>query len=309
MLDPMSTFQGSGDSAAVIEVEDFSYTYAGADGFRAVDGLTLSVRRGELYALLGTNGAGKTTTLETMEGHREPTTGRVSVFGGSPSDRRRTRPRVGIMLQETGFAADLTAMETLRLTGSLSGRTDDAERVLDAVELEHKRDTRVGSLSGGERRRLDFGSAIWGTPELIFLDEPTTGLDPMARDALWDVVAGLRTAGSTIILTTHYLEEAQQYADRIGLMHHGVLAREGTLGELVAGHPARISFATAAGVSPPFPTSRDDSSDARFVLETQDPQRDLFALLSWADAGGHELHRLGVTTSSLDDVFRTLTHS
>lgn len=288
----------------VVETTDFSYSYGTGAQFSAVRNLSIAVRRGELYALLGTNGAGKTTTLETLEGHRSPTTGSVRVFGGDPTDRSGIRPRVGIMLQESGFAGDLTVEESLKLAGAISGRKDDVARVLAAINLANKAATRVAQLSGGEKRRLDFGSAIWGTPELLFLDEPTTGLDPAARDQLWSVVSGLKAAGVTIILTTHYLEEAQANADRIGMMHRGVLDREGTLAELVAEEPSRIRFALPPGVTPPVPVTATENG--LVVLETDDLQAELTRLLVWAERDGHTLDRLSATSSNLDDVFRSL---
>jgi len=290
----------------VVEAADLSYNYGQRGEFQAVKQLSFAVQSGELYALLGTNGAGKTTTLETIEGYRKPSSGRVSVFGGNPEDRAAVRPRLGIMLQESGFAADLTVAESLRLAGSLSGRDDDDRRVLALVDLTGKADTRVGQLSGGEKRRLDFAMAIWGTPELVFLDEPTTGLDPTARDQLWSVVAGLRERGTTIILTTHYLEEAQKYADRIGLMHKGVLQREGTLTELVENQPSHITFVAPPGVDLPFPVTTENGL-AR--IDTDELQRDLTVLLTWADRSSIRLDRLSATSSSLDDVFRSLSAS
>ncbi|WP_198154203.1 ABC transporter ATP-binding protein [Catenuloplanes japonicus] len=213
----------------VIAVENLNVRYG---DFHAVKDLSFRVESGELYALLGTNGAGKTTTLEIIEGHREPTSGTVRVFGESPRNRDTVRPRMGIMLQESGFSPDLTVAESVRLIGRLTRRDDTVARVLDVVELTRKAGTKVAQLSGGEKRRLDFATAIWGGPELIFLDEPTTGLDIQSRDDLWGAVDRLRENGSTIVLTTHYLEEAQQRADRIGLMHKGVFHREGTVAEL-----------------------------------------------------------------------------
>jgi len=285
----------------VLETQNFGYTYG---NFSAVRDLSIQVRRGELYALLGTNGAGKTTTLETLEGHRKPTVGKVAVFGGDPTDRKDIRPRMGIMLQESGFAGDLNVRESILLAGAISGRRDDVDRVLAAVDLVDKATTRVGQLSGGQKRRLDFAMAIWGTPELLFLDEPTTGLDPSARDGLWDVVSALRGEGVTVILTTHYLEEAQKHADRIGLMHAGRLEREGTLAELVAGELSHISFVAPAGSQLPLPVS--SSVNGLTTIETNDLQRDLHVLLSWADRDGHRLDRLSATSSNLDDVFRSL---
>ena len=290
----------------VLQVDDFGYNYGARGEFSAVRGLTFSVQRGEIYALLGTNGAGKTTTLETLEGHRKPSFGTVRVFGGDPTDRRDIRPRVGIMLQESGFAADLTVSESLELAGAISGRQDAPQRVLEAAGLTAKASTRVGQLSGGEKRRLDFAMAIWGTPELLFLDEPTTGLDPSARDALWEVVASLRDEGVTVILTTHYLEEAQKYADRIGMMHAGVLEREGTLEDLVANEVSHIRFVAPAGEE--LPLAVTSTENGLVSIDTDDLQRDLTRLLVWADRGGHRLERLSAVSSSLDDVFRSLSH-
>lgn len=286
----------------VVEVSGLRCTYG---SFVAVDDLSFHVRRGELYALLGTNGAGKTSALETIEGHKPPAAGSVRVLDGDPTDRRAIRPRVGIMLQESGFAADLTVAETLRLIGRLSGRTDDADRVLERTDLARKRDVRVGQLSGGEKRRLDFAAAVYGRPELIFLDEPTTALDPTARDALWDHVSELRAEGATIVLTTHYLEEAEQHADRIGLMHRGTLRHEGTLAELVAAFPAQIAFDSPL-LTDDLPVTPHRIDGERVTVQTRDLQTDLFQLLSWADASGVRLGNLQATSSSLGDVFRDL---
>lgn len=272
--------------------------------FEAVKGVDLTVHRGEIYALLGTNGAGKTTTLETLEGHRAPSAGTVEVLGGDPEDRRRIRPRMGVMLQETGFAGELTTIEMIELVGKLSGRSDDAMRLLQAVGLADKARTRLDQLSGGQKRRVDFVMAIYGTPELVFLDEPTTGLDPSAREALWQVVEDVRRAGSTVVLTTHYLEEAERHADRIGLMHEGRLQREGSLQELVEAHPSRIRFAPFDGLAELPLAHRLD--DELVTIETAALQDDLTALLGWAAVRGVRLDRLSATSSSLEDVFRQL---
>lgn len=287
-----------------VEVQNLTSTYG---TFTAVDDLSFHVNTGELYALLGTNGAGKTTALETIEGHRAPTGGTVTVLGGAPSDRARTRPRVGMMLQESGVAGDLTVEETVNLVGRLSGRSDDTARLLERVDLARKRTVRVAQLSGGEKRRLDFATAIYGTPELVFLDEPTNALDPTALDALWDVVDELRAQGSTILLTTHYLEEAEAHADRIGLMHRGRLAHEGSLAELVAAFPARITY-ESDHIAADLPVTPAAVTGDRVLIESRELQRDLYRLLDWADANVVELRSLSATTSSLADVFRTLTH-
>lgn len=286
----------------VIDVERLNLNYG---DFHAVKDLSFQVGKGELYALLGTNGAGKTSTLETVEGHREATSGTVRVFGHSPRDRRAVRHRMGIMLQESGFSPDLTVRESVRLIGKLSQRTDRVERVLSIVDLTHKGGTLVSQLSGGEKRRLDFATAVYGSPELIFLDEPTTGLDIQSRDALWDAVDKLREDGSTIVLTTHYLEEAQQRADRIGLMHKGTFHQEGTVTELTRTLPATIRFSLPAGTPAPPPGAAREG-DGTFVVETFGLQDDLYALLGWAHANAVELRELQAGPTRLDDVFRSI---
>jgi ABC-2 type transport system ATP-binding protein len=289
-------------SERIIDVDELSVRYG---DFEAVKKLSFYVEQGELYALLGTNGAGKTSALEVIEGHRTASAGTVRVFGRSPTDRRRIRPRMGIMLQESGFAADLTVTQTVRLLGRLTRRTDAVERVVGVVDLAHKADTKVSQLSGGEKRRLDFATAVFGGPELIFLDEPTTGLDIQTRDALWDTVQSLRAQGSTIVLTTHYLEEAQQYADRIGLMHRGTLRQQGTVAELTQNLPASIRFSLPPGA--PIPPLRPEPvSDGSYVIRTFQLQHDLTELLAWADANAVELLGLSAAPTRLDDVFRTL---
>jgi ABC-2 type transport system ATP-binding protein len=292
------------EATRLVSADRLSHSYG---RFSAVRDLTMHVSQGELYALLGTNGAGKTTALECIEGHRSPSSGQVAVFGHDPLDRRSVRPRVGIMLQETGFAAELTVVETLRLIGRLSGREDEVTRIVNRVGLPAKTDVRVGQLSGGEKRRLEFGMAIWGRPELLFLDEPTTGLDLSARENLWDAVAELRRDGTTLVLTTHYLEEAQQHADRIGFLHKGELRREGTLAELLTGLSSGIEFLAPRGV--PLPLTVTSTVNGLARVETTDVQRDMAVLLRWADRGGYRLERLSTTTSTLDDVFRALTNS
>ena len=289
----------------VIDVDRLTLTYG---GFPAVQDLSFQVARGELYALLGTNGAGKTSTLETVEGHRTPTSGAVRVFGKDPRDRAAVRPRMGIMLQESGFSPDLTVRETIGLVGRLTERSDDVGRVLGVVDLTGKAGTKVGQLSGGEKRRLDFATAVFGTPELVVLDEPTTGLDIQSRDALWDAVDRLREDGSTVVLTTHYLEEAQERADRIGLMHQGAFHREGTVAELTRTLPATIHFGLPPHApTPPLLASR--GADGKFLVETFGLQKDLYTLLGWAQDHAVELTGLQAGPTRLDDVFRAIEHS
>ncbi|MEV1044064.1 ABC transporter ATP-binding protein [Streptomyces sp. NPDC049916] len=289
-------------STPVIEVESLNLSYG---DFHAVKDLSFQVRAGEFYALLGTNGAGKTSTLETIEGHRTATSGTVRVFGQSPADRRAVRPRMGIMLQESGFTPDLTVRESVRLIGKLTHREDRIDRVLGVVGLTDKASTKVSQLSGGEKRRLDFATAVYGAPELIFLDEPTTGLDIQSRDDLWKAVGRLREEGSTIVLTTHYLEEAQQHADRIGLMHKGTFHKEGTVAELTQTLPSVISF-TVAGHAPAVPLPATRGGDGKYVAETFQLEKDLYTLLGWAEQYAVELRILEAGPTRLDDVFRAI---
>jgi len=286
----------------VIDVDELNVSYG---DFHAVKDLSFQVEPGELYALLGTNGAGKTSALEVVEGHRTASSGTVRVFGRSPTDRGAIRPRTGIMLQESGFSGDLTVSESVRLIGRLTGRTDVVDRLLEVVDLAAKADTRVSQLSGGEKRRLDFATAVYGRPELVFLDEPTTGLDIQSRDSLWDVVQEMREDGATVVLTTHYLEEAQQRADRIGLMHGGVLRRQGTVSELTRALPASIQFSLPPDVTTP-PMYSAPVAGRAYAIETFDIQADLKQLLDWADAHAVELLGLSAAPTRLDDVFRAV---
>lgn len=293
---------GAMSSLPVITVNNLNVSYG---DFQAVKDLSFEVQRGEIYALLGTNGAGKTSTLEVVEGHRSATSGTVRVFGKDPMDRKAVRSRMGVMLQESGFANDLTVSESIRLMGRLTGRRDKVDRVVSLVGLTHKAQTMVSQLSGGEKRRLDFATAVYGNPELIFLDEPTTGLDIQSRDALWNTVEQLRSDGATIILTTHYLEEAQQRADRIGLMHAGTFRHQGTVAELTRTLPASIRFSLAPGaVAPPMQFTL--AADQTLQIETFDLQADLKRLLDWADARSIELLGLSAAPTRLDDVFRAI---
>jgi ABC-2 type transport system ATP-binding protein len=286
----------------VVDVDRLSVSYG---DFLAVKELSLRIEQGELYALLGTNGAGKTSALEVIEGHRKASSGAVRVFGQSPADRRAVRPRTGIMLQESGFSADLTVAETVQLIGRLSGRSDSVDRLLGVVDLTHKATIRVGQLSGGEKRRLDFATAVYGRPELIFLDEPTMGLDIQSRDALWAAVEDLRGDGSTVVLTTHYLEEAQQHADRIGLMHRGALRSQGTVAELTRTLPAMIQFSVSPGAPvPPFGAAQP--TGPAYLIETFELQADLKRLLDWADLYDVTLQGLSAAPTRLDDVFRAI---
>ncbi|MFD7657678.1 ABC transporter ATP-binding protein [Actinosynnema sp. NPDC059797] len=288
----------------VIDVKGLRCRYG---DFEAVRGVDFEVAEGELFALLGTNGAGKTTTMETLEGLRPADAGAVRVLGADPwRERAALRPRTGIMLQESGFPADLSAGEVVTLWTATSGRRA-TEDVLERLDLAHRRDVRVKQLSGGERRRLDLALAVLGRPELLFLDEPTTGLDPESRQRTWEVVRGLLRDGTTIVLTTHYLEEAESLAHRLAIMHEGVVAVSGTLEDVLAEQPARISFDLPGrlGVDA-LPMLAGDvvhEPSGRVEVRTRELQEDLAVLLAWAGAADVRLGRVRAHHASLEDVF------
>jgi ABC-2 type transport system ATP-binding protein len=296
----------------VIEVTDLRRVYGG--GFEAVRGINFSVSRGEVFALLGTNGAGKTSTVELLEGLAAPAGGRVRVLGHDPyTERAAVRPRTGVMLQEGGFPSELTVAETARMwAGCVSGARPPAE-VLGLVGLTSKTDTRVKQLSGGQRRRLDLALALLGDPEVLFLDEPSTGLDAEGRHDTWELVSALRDRGTTVLLTTHYLEEAEHLADRLAIMHEGRIAVTGTPAEVTAAQPSHISFELPAGYFagdlPPLASLgvSDHEVDGRMIkLHTRELQRAATGLLVWAGQAGVELRRLDVRSASLEEAFLSI---
>jgi ABC-2 type transport system ATP-binding protein len=293
----------------VIEVTDLRRVYGG--GFEAVRGITFHVARGEIFALLGTNGAGKTSTVELLEGLARPAGGRVRVLGHDPHlERAAVRPRTGVMLQEGGFPSELTVAETARMwAGCVSGARPFPD-VLELVGLAGKAGVRVKQLSGGERRRLDLALALLGDPEVLFLDEPTTGLDAEGRRDTWELVRALRDAGTTVLLTTHYLEEAEGLADRLAILHEGRIAASGTPAEVTAAQPARISFELPDGYFvgdlPPLDGLGviGHEVDGRVVrLRTRELQRAATGVLVWAERAGVELRRLDVRSASLEEAF------
>jgi ABC-2 type transport system ATP-binding protein len=289
----------------VISVRGLRRSYG---DFEAVRGVDLDVAAGTITALLGTNGAGKTSTLEVVEGLSRPSGGTVRVLGLDPvADRAEVRRRCGILLQRSGFSGDLTVTETLRLWASTLSRPRPVADALAMLSLDHRRDVRVSALSGGEQRRLDIACTLMGDPEVVFLDEPTTGLDPESRRDLWQLVRGLRDAGTTVVLSTHYLEEAEVLADRLEIMHGGRIVRSGTPAQIADGHPSTISFRT------PYDGLPDVGSDPRIrrvvesagttTLETDDLQHTLTVLLDAARRSGVRLDQLAARTASLESVF------
>lgn len=286
---------------------------AGREAFEAVRGVDLDVPTGSITALLGTNGAGKTSTVELLEGLAPAGGGEIRVLGLDPwRDREAVRRRTGVLLQASGFSGDLTVLETLLMQASLTSGARDPDEVLDELALLGKRGTRVGQLSGGEQRRLDIACALLGDPDVLFLDEPSNGLDVESRRRVWDLVVELRDRGTAILLTTHYLDEAQRLADRIELMHAGRIVRSGTPSAIVADLPSTISFATSSlRTAPPLP----DLDHVRVVehrgtatVETHDLQASLAALLAWASTHDVHLGELRAETGSLERAFLALTH-
>jgi ABC-2 type transport system ATP-binding protein len=273
----------------------------------ALDGVDLTVRRGELLAVLGPNGAGKTTLVEILEGHRSATAGDVRVLGFDPARRERDfRERIGIVLQDGGLDDLLTVGEAVELYAAAYPDPRPAAEVLELVGLADRAGVRASELSGGQRRRLELALAIAGRPELIFLDEPTTGFDPAARRQSWELIAGLRELGTTILLTTHYLDEAQHLADRVVVVSGGRVIAEGAPDELGGTPEAIIGFRAPEGL--PLPAGAEvDPRDGRVALRTATPTRDLAPLVAWAAERGVELEGLTVTRPSLEDVYLELT--
>jgi ABC-2 type transport system ATP-binding protein len=281
---------------------------------RAVDDLSFTVAEGEVFALLGPNGAGKTTTVEILEGHRERTSGEVSVLGFDPATGGRDyRERIGVVLQEAGFDEEFKVRELVAMYAALYPRRRDVNEIIDLVGLADKRNARTKTLSGGQRRRLDLALGLVGDPELLFLDEPTTGFDPSARHRAWDLVASLRDLGTTILLTTHYMEEAEKLADRVAVIVGGRLVAMGTPADLIAEEEAaHIEFRLPGGTSIadlPQLGSAPRSENSSVIIETTRPTADMLTLTAWAVDSGRELPDLTLRRQTLEDVFLELTGS
>jgi ABC-2 type transport system ATP-binding protein len=274
----------------------------------ALDGVDLTVNRGELLALLGPNGAGKTTLVEILEGHRRADGGAVDVLGFDPARRERAfRDRIGIVLQEEGLEPSLTVCEAVELYSAAYPHPRPADDVIELVGLTDRAYARVGTLSGGQRRRLDLALGIAGDPELLFLDEPTTGFDPAARRHSWELISNLRSLGTTILLTTHYMDEAQQLADRVVVLAHGRVIAEGTPDSLGSGsESAQVEFRLAPGAEPPLPAGAT-VEHGRVRFRTEQPTHDLAPLVAWAAARDAELEGLTVTRPDLEDIYLELT--
>jgi ABC-2 type transport system ATP-binding protein len=278
------------DMSSAIAVTDLRKSYGPTDALR---GVSFEVAEGEVFGLLGPNGAGKTTTVEILEGYRARDGGTATVLGHDPgANPRELRERIGVVLQQSELSPLLTVRETHALFAGYYANPRDIDEIIDLVGLTEKRDARVKTLSGGQKRRLDLGVALVGSPELVFLDEPTTGFDPAARRAAWGLVRSLRSLGTTILLTTHYLDEAQQLADRVAVLRDGEIVREGTPAELIGD----------SGVT----EIRYRRDGELVVLETTEPTRSLHELTAAALASGDELEQLEVRRPTLEDVYLEL---
>ncbi len=278
--------------------------------FQAVNDISFEVEAGTVFALLGRNGAGKTTTIELLTGFQKPDTGTVRVLRLDPiRDRAQVRGNVGIMLQEAGFFPELTAGHTVEIWRDFTPAARPASEALELAGLTAKEKTKVRQLSGGEKRRLDLALALLGRPDGLFLDEPTTGMDPEARRNIWQVVRDLAARGTTVLLTTHYLEEAQQLATKLAIMDRGEIVIGGDMAETLAARVGRVSFELPSVIRPgelPLPATVRGSLA---VVQAADPDLAAQTLLSWASERGLRLRRLEARTASLEDLFLELAQS
>jgi ABC-2 type transport system ATP-binding protein len=292
-----------------IDVQGLRKSYG---SFEAVRGISFEVARGEVFAILGPNGAGKTTTVEVLEGYRNADGGSIRVLGMDPATGGSAyRARIGIVLQASGVYPYMSVREAADLFAGWYPNPRPVAEVLDAVDLGPQASTRVRLLSGGQRRRLDVALALVGNPELLFLDEPTTGFDPGARRGAWEMIAGLARSGTTILLTTHYMDEAQALAHRVAVMRAGEIVALGPPSSLGEGGRPQIRFELPAGVDPTELAQLADGvvigAGDRLVLEVDEPTGPLHRLTGWALERGTSLERLEVVRPSLEDVYLALT--
>ncbi len=307
---------GYNDSVHAIEIKELFKSYG---DLKAVNGLDLTVRTGEVFCFLGPNGAGKTTTVEILEGYRKRDSGTVSVLGYDPENGGRAfRERIGIMLQESGIQTQLSVREALDLYRSYYSHPRSTMELIEMVELNGSVDVRVEALSGGQRRRLDLALALAGDPELVFLDEPTTGFDPAARRNAWHTIDGLRSLGKTIFLTTHYMDEAQALADRVAVISDGQIValdtpdriggRNTTTSTIRFLLPSSISVNDLPTLSNMEHLDADMSAEGESVtIHTSRPDLALYVLTSWSVGKNIELSGLTVSRPTLEDIYLELT--
>ena len=287
-----------------IEVRGLRKSYGQVEAVRGID---LSVSKGEIFALLGPNGAGKTTTVEILEGHRDRSAGDVSVLGYDPGrNDRALKRRIGIVLQSTSVEPYLSVEETINLFRGYYPHPLPLEQILEAIGLREQRRTRVKRLSGGQQRRLDVAIGLAGDPELLFLDEPTTGFDPSARRGAWEMIRNLQSLGKTILLTTHYMDEAEHLADRVAIMVDGEIVAEGPPSDLSQRDGSvTIGFRidSGSGALPEDLGAEQTGNSGRYTITTSTPTRSLHQLTGWAVEQGIELQELSVSRPSLEDLF------
>jgi ABC-2 type transport system ATP-binding protein len=295
---------------AAVVIENLSKSFKDVHAVRDV---SLQVEEGQVFALLGPNGAGKSTTLEILEGFQKPDSGRVEVLGVDPADRAASahlRQRLGIVLQDLTAQGPLKVREVLTQNAGYYPTARGVDEVIELVGLQEKADSRLAKLSGGQKRRLDLALGIIGNPDLLFLDEPTTGLDAQARRTSWGIVRDLAAQGTTIILTTHYIEEAEYLADHVAVISRGTIVASGTVDSLGGrdSGEAFIRFRLPAGMNPnELPLTIDEFANDFVVIRTRREVDDLRALISWGDARGVTIEALTVERPTLEDIYLRLT--
>lgn len=309
-----TTFNGYKGGNEAIVVDHFSKSYGPV---RVVDNLQFTVQRGEVFALLGPNGAGKTTTVETLEGYRTPDAGSISVLGWDPiREASALKPHIGVMLQQDGLYPALTAREVLRLFAGYYEYSQDVDALLERVGLATVAKTRCRRLSGGQKRRLALAVALVGNPSLVFLDEPTAGMDPQARLATWEIIRDLKRNGATVLLTTHLMDEAERLADRVAIIDHGRMIALDTPGNLTGTQNANVvRFVAKTGIDTvalarlSSVTNAEEVRPGSYVIETENVPTLLIELTTWLRDNNVSLSELRVGHGSLEDLFLRLTGS